>query len=39
MTKSYNKETGILALGKQKGVVNVDPWTFWNIYDVYVFDE
>ncbi len=39
MTKSYNKETGILSLGKQKGVVNNQAWTFWNLYDVYVFDE
>ncbi len=41
MTKTYDQENGILTLGKQKSYTNTQysVWTFWNIYDVYVFDE
>lgn len=37
MSKSYDPQTGILTLGKQKSYV--DKYTFWNIYDVYVFEN
>lgn len=41
MNKIYDQETGILTLGKQKSYSNVtnSKWTFYNIYDVYVFNE
>ena len=39
MSKEYNQESGTLKLGKQKGCVSAGNYSFWNIYDVYVFDE
>ena len=41
MSKTYDQENGILQLGKQKSYTNTSysVWTFWNLYDVYVFDE
>ncbi len=35
ITKSYNKQTGELILGKQKNFASKFSWTFWNNYDLY----
>lgn len=35
ITKSYNKQTGELILGKQKNFASKFLWTFWNNYDLY----
>lgn len=35
ITKSYNKQTGALTLGKQKDKVKKNSWSFWNNYDLY----
>lgn len=35
MSKSYNKQTGTLTLGKQKAYASKNSWTFCNTYDLY----
>ena len=35
MSKSYDKQTGTLTLGKQKSYAGKNKWTFWNTYDLY----
>jgi len=35
MTKSYDKQTGILTLGMQKSYVAKNSWSFWNTFDLY----
>lgn len=35
VTKSYDKKSGTLILGKQKAYASKNSWTFWNTYDLY----
>lgn len=35
MSKTYDKQTGTLTLGKQKSFASKYKWTFWNTYDLY----
>ena len=37
LTKSYDSQTGVLTLSKQRSYSN-DGWFFYNLYDVYVFE-
>lgn len=37
MSKNYDATTGTLTLGMQKSFTSQNTWTFWNVYDVYLY--